>query len=165
MRDDDLYQDWDEYHDLYEDLPTEYEAHYVTQINRSGNWDNNKFGIFQPRMILQLRNIPSRMKTQGRFTVVLRYATHGGLSKFQFLIPPLFLLHYYCGPSNGNKCAVEVREVGGGHVATSIYMAFTLSHKRTFRSTHRGASLVDIRHSPSGNTERLNLEQQQGVTV
>ena len=162
------YQDWNDYHEQCQELPDHYEAHLLHLIQEPPNWDNNKFGLFEPCGIIQVRNIPSRMKVQGSMTVVIRYTSQGGNSKFAFLFPALKnILDGCCGPSNDVHCPVGAREVGCcGHVITAINLGFTLAHNpRSFKTTHKPVSLIDIRNQPRGNADRLNLELQRGVTT
>ena len=62
------------------------------------------------------------MKAQGSVTIVIRYTSQGGNSKFALLFPALkTTLDWCCGPSNDVHCPVEAREVGCcGHVITAI---------------------------------------------
>ena len=109
------------------------------------------------------------MKAQGSMTVIIRYTSQGGNSKFAFLFPALKnILDWCCGPSNDVHCPVGAREVGccGRHVITAINLGFTLAHNpRSFKTTHRPVSLIDIRNQRRGNADRLNLELQRGVTT
>ena len=55
------YQDFEDYHNMSQEVPQDYDACYFTQNVPSPNWDPNKFGAFQPCTVLQIRNLPSRM--------------------------------------------------------------------------------------------------------
>ena len=83
------YQNWNDYHEECQELPDHHKAHLLYQIQEPPKWDNNKFGLFKPCRIIQVRNITSRMKAQGSMTVVFRYTSQGGNSKFAFLFPAL----------------------------------------------------------------------------
>ena len=162
------YQDFEDYHNMSQEVPQDYDACYFTQNVQPPNWDPNKFGAFQPCTVLQIRDLPSRMHSQRTGTVVLRYCIQGGQSKFNFLFPQLNnILDWYCGPSNDRYCPCGAREVGCcGHVATALVMGCTLAHNpATFKSTHRPFSIMDIHNPPLGHAKRLNVELQRGVTM
>ena len=108
------------------------------------------------------------MKAQGNMTVVIRYTSQIGNSKFAFLFPALKnILDWCCVLSNNVHCLVGASEVGCcGYVITAINLGFTLAHNpRSFKTTHRPISLIDIRNQPRRNADRLNLELQRGVTT
>ena len=119
------------------------------QDNPPTNWDQNRFGDWEPANIMLVTDIPSKHSSNKKYKVLLMYVPtslpvqHDWMGYRQPATRRIKAI--CCGPSQGNACPVGARTVAPcSHGTTVLFAGCCQAYDpQAFRTTHRNVNIID----------------------